>query len=593
MTIWHILNQNESKMAMKNITYKVPKNDREVFVDPAIEHIPNLVYENRRKIRNYQFEMNGIPFQVLRDKTREDLLSMAANYTEGIQSLFQRNQYSQCLSMRDGVQKNASSHRTPDKLSCKGMNLDYERIKGISIIQTGHEPILYYPGVWIKNHLTQYLVKKMGGIGVNMIVDNDACNMGFMYVPMLSEKPAYIQKVAFVKGKDNVAYEEIVFDDLRTILQFKEEVLTLIKKDASGEKMRATYEHIQAAFEEFINCVVKYYHQGCTDMVGLLTAARRALEEDFCIDNLEVPVSWMCNTDGFYHFFLHIVCEADRFAKIYNEKLAEYRVIHKIRSKANPLPDIKITGDLVELPFWIWKAGGQRGKCYMMKEGESIKITDGVDVLVTLEKSKETANNISRLRALKEGHIKIRPRVITTTMFSRLFFSDVFIHGIGGAKYDTITDEIIKEFFGVDPPAFITISTTLFLPLDTFNLDAGTLQVLQHELEDMSYNSERYASRETQGDREFINRVKEKKRLLEMMAVCSKEEKRRYFNQIKELNKLNLTKIDAELQKKRKEIDIIGEKLAYNEVVRFREYPICIYPMKVLRDYFLHVFSGG
>ena len=384
-----------------------------------------------------------------------------------------------------------------------------------------------------------------------------------------------------------------MIDDLRTILQFKEEVLTLIKKDASGEKMRATYEHIQAAFEEFINCVVKYYHQGCTDMVGLLTAARRALEEDFCIDNLEVPVSWMCNTDGFYHFFLHIVCEADRFAKIYNEKLAEYRVIHKIRSKANPLPDIKITGDLVELPFWIWKAGGQRGKCYMMKEGESIKITDGVDVLVTLEKSKETANNISRLRALKEGHIKIRPRVITTTMFSRLFFSDVFIHGIGGAKYDTITDEIIKEFFGVDPPAFITISTTLFLPLDTFNLDAGTLQVLQHELEDMSYNSERYASRETQGDREFINRVKEKKRLLEMMAVCSKEEKRRYFNQIKELNKLNLTKIDAELQKKRKEIDIIGEKLAYNEVVRFREYPICIYPMKVLRDYFLHVFSGG
>lgn len=578
---------------MKNITYKVPKNDREVFVDPAMDRIPDLVHENRKKIHNYKFEMNGIPFQVLRDKTREDLLSMAANYTEGIQSLFQRNQHSQCLYMREDAQKNTSSHRTQGKLYRKGMNLDYETIKGISIIQTGHEPVLYYPGVWIKNHLTQFLARKMGGIGVNMIVDNDACNMGFMYVPMLSEKPATIQKVALIKDKSNVAYEEIIFGDLGTILRFKEEVLNLFKKNVLDEKVKTTVVSMQSTFEAFINCIVERYHQGCTDMVGLLTAARRALEEDFCIDNLEVPVSWMCNTDGFYHFFLHIVYEADRFAKIYNEKLAEYRIIHKIRSRANPLPDIKIAGNLVELPFWIWKAGGQRDKCYMTREGQSLKVTNGVDVIVTLGKSEETENNISRLRALRESQIKIRPRAITTTMFSRLFFSDVFIHGIGGAKYDTITDEIIKEFFGVDPPAFITISTTLFLPFDAYDLDIKTLQVLQHELMDMSYNPERYASNETQDDREFVNRVSEKKRMLEMMASCSKDEKRRYFHKIKELNKLNLAKIDAELRRKRKEITTINEIIAYNEVVKFREYPLCIYPMKVLREYFLNVFSEG
>lgn len=575
------------------MTYKVPKNDREVFVDPAIDRIPDLVHENRQKIHNYKFEINDIPFQVLRDKTRMELLCMAANYTEGIKSLLQESQSESSLYVRNSIQKDPSCHGTQDKLSIKGWGLDYEAIKNIPIIQTGHEPILYYPGVWIKNHLTQFLARKMGGVGVNMIVDNDACNMGFMYVPMLSEKPAYVQKVAFVKGKDNVSYEEIVFDDLRTILRFKEEVLNLFKKNVSDEKIGATFEYMQAAFEEFINRIVEYHRQGCINMVGLLTSARCALEEGFCIDNLEVPVSWMCDADGFYHFLLHIFCEAGRFAKIYNEKLAEYRVIHKIRSKANPLPDLKIVGNLVELPFWIWKAGGQRGKCYMMKERESIKVTDGVDVLVTLEKSDEIVKNILRLKTLKEGQIKIRPRAITTTMFSRLFFSDIFIHGIGGAKYDTITDEIIKDFFGVDPPAFITVSTTLFLPLDTFNLDASTLQALQHEMKDMSYNPERYASREIQRDRGFINRVKEKKSLLEMMSVCSREEKRRYFHQIKELNRLNLLEIDTEVQKKRKEIDAVREKLAYNEAVQFREYPICLYPTKVLRDYFLHVFSEG
>src|SRR3990167_10296067 len=117
----------------------------------------------------------------------------------------------------------------------------------------------------------------------------------------------------------------------------------------------------------------------------------------------------------------------ERFVKIYNEKVAEYRRIHKIRSKANPLPDLKVLGDSIEIPFWVWVAGGQRAKCYMVNEGDDIKITDGAEVLVTLKKGDEVINNITRLKTLREACIKIRPRAITTTMFSRLFFSDVFI----------------------------------------------------------------------------------------------------------------------------------------------------------------------
>ena len=577
---------------MKNITYKVPKNDKEVFVDPAIDRIFETIRANRHKIQGYRFEMSSIPFQVLRDKTRVELLHMAAHYTRGIKSLLQRSESGSSLYLQNTGNNDSSWHRTQDKLSVRGLDLDCEAIKNIPIIQTGHEPIFYYPGVWIKNHLAHSVANKLGGVGVNMIVDNDACNMGFMYVPVLSEKPATVRKVALVKDKDNVAYEEIVFDDLGTILRFKEEVLNLLKKNIFDEKIKTTIESMQSAFEEFIDRIVGCYQKGCIDMVGLLTSARCALEEDFLIDNLEVPVSWICNTEGFYHFLLHIVYEADRFAAIYNEKLAEYRSIHKIRSKANPLPDLKIAGNLVELPFWIWKAGMQRGKCYMMKEGDSIKVTNGEDVLVVLKKNEGIEKNRARLKTLNESHIKIRPRAITTTMFSRLFFSDIFIHGIGGAKYDTITDEIIREFFRVDPPAFIAISATLFLPLDTGNFDTKMLQVLQHELKDMGYNPERYASGEIRVDREFIERVKEKQRLLETIAVCRGDEKRRYFNRIRELNKLNLNKIEGEFQKKQKELDVAHTKHRHNEVVRFREYPVCIYPMNTLKDYVFSALSG-
>ena len=578
-------------MAIKNITYEIPKNNKEVFLEPAIEHIPELVLGNRRKIHGYKFEINGIPFQVLRDKTRMEVLRQAVCYTNGIKSLLRKDPSGPCLYDRNRMQKDTSLQVAKDKLCINELRLDRETIKNIPIIQTGHEPILYHPGIWIKNHLVQYLVNKLDGIGVNMIVDNDACNMGFMYVPILSKISPSVGKVAFVKNKDHVAYEEIVFDDFGPILQFKEEVIDLLSKNDFREDVKTTMEDMQDMFGQFINRIGEYHQQGCSDMVGLLTAARRSFEEDVGIENLEAPVSWMCDTDGFYHFLLHILYEAGRFAKIYNEKLAEYRCIHKIRSKANPLPDLKVLRDSIEIPFWAWKAGGQRAKCYMMNEGDDIKITDGSEVLVTLKKGDDVNSNIARLKTLMEAGIKLRPRAITTTMFSRLFFSDVFIHGIGGAKYDTITDEIIKEFFGVDTPGFVTISATLHLPLDAYDLDERTLYDLQRSIDDMCYNPERYAPKKTQSEPAFMNRVKEKQRLLKMMTVGNADEKRRYFSQIKELNKLMLTQINPELKKKQKEITIVRDKLVYNEVVRFREYPVCLYPMKVLKGYLLNIFS--
>ncbi|MDN3515747.1 MAG: hypothetical protein NG747_15285 [Candidatus Brocadia sp.] len=575
---------------MKDITYIVPKNNKEVFVDPAIHRIPEMILANKHTINRYTVEINGVPLPVLREKTRKELLRMAVRYTDGIQSLIQKDRPGSCRYMRNSNQEDVSRHRVPETLSMKGLPLDSEAIRNIPIIQTGHEPVFYYPGVWIKNHLAHYLATKMGGIGVNMIVDNDACKMGFMHMPVLSEIPANIRKVALVEGLDNVAYEDVAFDHVETILRFREEIITLFKKNVSDETIKTTMELMQSTFENFMNCVAGCYQMGCTDMVGLLSTARRSLETSFCLDNLEIPVSWMCDTDGFCQFLLHLFYNAERFAHIYNEKLAEYRAIHKIRSKANPLPELKTEGNAVELPFWVWKAGEQRKRCYLRKEGESLGITDGAEVFLTLKKGDGFPVQGAKLRELRHARVKLRPRAITATMFSRLFFSDLFIHGIGGAKYDTITDEIIREFFGIDPPSFATISTTLFLPLETFDVNTGTLHALHYELKDMNYNPERYASEELLRDEGFIGRMKEKQRLLEMMAVCNGEEKSRYFHRIGELNKLNLLRLEVEMEKKKKEIEEANNKLAYNEVVQFREYAVAIYPMKVLEEYFLRVF---
>ena len=44
------------------------------------------------------------------------------------------------------------------------------------------------------------------------------------------------------------------------------------------------------------------------------------------------------------------------------------------------------------------------------------------------------------------------PACLTLTLFTRLGFADGFIHGIGGGKYDEVTDDIVRRFFRLDPP---------------------------------------------------------------------------------------------------------------------------------------------
>ena len=49
-------------------------------------------------------------------------------------------------------------------------------------------------------------------------------------------------------------------------------------------------------------------------------------------------------------------------------------------------------------------------------------------------------------------------------MFMRLFAADQFIHGIGGGRYDQVTDRVVAKFFEIEPPKFCVTTATMYLP---------------------------------------------------------------------------------------------------------------------------------
>src|SRR5206468_4853666 len=76
--------------------------------------------------------------------------------------------------------------------------------------------------------------------------------------------------------------------------------------------------------------------------------------------NLEVPVSRLCETEPFAWFVAHLFSQVDRFHKIYNDTVHEYRRVHGLRSRNHPVPDLAADGDWREVPLWAWRAGTHR-----------------------------------------------------------------------------------------------------------------------------------------------------------------------------------------------------------------------------------------
>ena len=185
------------------------------------------------------------------------------------------------------------------------------------------------------------------------------------------------------------------------------------------------------------------------------------------------------------------ISDAQWFAKIYNEELHSYRLEHRIRSANHPVADLLSAGDLVELPFWAWRAGSmQRGRLCIRKQYSKIDLIcylAGKEMLISSQDSGPGT------QTLPPGW-KIRPKALITSMMFRLFLADLFVHGIGGAIYDELTDRIFKRYWKVTLPRFAIVTATLRLPWNREPVTDATPRRIRQTLRGMQWNPDRYLS---------------------------------------------------------------------------------------------------
>jgi hypothetical protein len=529
---------------------RAPKEDGAVLADPSLESFQKQLTERTWERRlAIDARLGGRPLTDLRKFTRQTALQLAQSYLA----------------------------RAGQEVAVSG---------GLHILAAGHQPEIVHPGVWVKHFALNGLGTATGLTPLNLIVDNDTVKTTAIPVPSWHDvsipETYYIEKLAFDTWPGEVPYEEY---QVRSHADF--DALPRRFADATRDW---PFKPVLADYWREVQ-----RRAPNTALLGeRLVSGRRALERRWGCLNLELPISHLCETESFASFIGHILNDIERFHRLYNETVREYRRVNGLRSRNHPVPDLATDGEWREVPLWAWRnSAHRRARLFVRPGAEEFELRAEGDQWPCLPRA--ATQFVEAWQKLHQAGFKIRSRALITTLFARLIVADGFIHGIGGAKYDELTDELIRRFFRVEPPPFLVLSATLLLALRGFAASSEKYRAAGQQIRDLRWNPQRHLSA-TRLDPKAKSLATQKQALIATLADGQGPIGSARHKELRRLTADLQPFVHSTLDAERSVMQRLEAELKANAILRRRDYPFCLYPETQLRPFlqrFLTAPAGG
>lgn len=519
---------------------RAPSEDGALLAVPPLGEAASVAAANLERLQLWDYDFQGRRTERLRGLVRRQVLTGAREYLNRL------------------------------GLDAPGVDAD----PSAPLIVTGHQPELYHPGVWIKNFAVAAVAREQGGIGLNFVVDNDLLKSAAIRVPQSQNGGLRVQRVDFDRWTGETPFEDLDVNDEARFASFGTRVRGVLA-EAVTDPLIETYWPL----------VLKQRDQ--TRRLGLrFAAARRELEASWGVRNAEIPLSAVCETEGFLWFASHLLAQLPRFQAVHNEALVRYRARYRIRSRHHPVPALHRQDDWLEAPFWVWRGAEPRRRPLFVRQlSQTMQLrAEGEDqpfLELPLAPDRDACCAVEQLRSLPARQIRLRTRALTTTMFARLLLGDLFVHGIGGAKYDELGDEIIQGFFGIVPPDYLTLSLTLWLGLGLDPAGGARLAALNRGLRDLSYNPDRHLPDPTSSPWQGLVQAKQ---AAIAAAAESRDERKARFREIRRLNELLQSGVEAERDRLQSEQARMVAVVGRNLLAGSREYAFVLHSEQRLHE---------
>lgn len=431
--------------------FRAPQHTDGLLVEPRDSSPLSLMATNRQSLQHNRALIGKEKLADLRLSCRRDVLRNACEYTARLR----------------GVR--------PEMPSLED-----------DLVVVGHQPGLFHPGVWLKHWTAGAIAQQADGVALNVIIDNDLCESVDVNVPVGPMDSPSTVPVSLDDDFQPRPWEDVRLKNPATFLSAGERLCTSMTDWGFEPIACDAWEQLDPVDEN-------------SSLVDQLSQIRHRAQQAGGLNVLEVPMRNIARLPSFAQFVAHVIQNIASLSSVYNEGLAVYRKLNKLRSESHPMPDLGRQGKLFETPLWVWRAGDvQRRPLWARLDGCGVRLFDDPESTTPIAVVRDGDCDWDvwhrMLTDLDHQGYRVRPRALMTTLFLRVCLADLFIHGIGGAKYDEVTDWIIRQFIGLEAPQFLTVSGTARLPIEHNAVTPSDVTLFRRKIRDIQFNPDRHGA---------------------------------------------------------------------------------------------------
>ncbi|MCG3125224.1 MAG: hypothetical protein CHACPFDD_00040 [Phycisphaerae bacterium] len=349
------------------------------------------------------------------------------------------------------------------------------------VVVTGHQAEFFHAGVFAKVIAAERVAALSGGSHVFLTVDFDRLRSADIAVPQRTPAGARQVAVTYAERTDDEACERL--------------------PRLAREHWLDVFARVGACLEDYAASALGAYADafletpdGTIDFCEATARGRGGVERSLGLRPArELRASRLAETPEFLAFAAHIVRDARDFATAYNRAQADYRRRWHERHPGRPVPPLTIETGRVECPFWLVGRSGQRRRMYAAERGEQIELFAGDETIGSLRRG--ALGDVAGVAAVWSTALptwSLRPRALTLSAFARLLLADLFVHGIGGARYDEMTESFVEAYFGTQAAPMACVTATLELFPEAARDGVVELRRARARSRDLRFNPQRH-----------------------------------------------------------------------------------------------------
>jgi len=514
---------------LKNLT--VPNEQNTIFVSPQFSRWPTLLLENKSAIQN-------LPYL---QKCRKELLNTAADYTQ---------------------------HLTGES-SCTGSSEN--------IIVTGHQPIWHHCGILAKNLATAQCAKNVSGCAVHLVLDHDVCETAMLFPRQTNDGSWHFESLELESNQNPVPLE------FRPPPQTTK-IQALIDKVADTNQNRFCTELWS---ENARYRLLRAHH--LKNIADFTTYSQAMLNSVLGLNITYLPVSLLAQSNAFLHFAASIIRDAAHFANSYNKAISQ-QTKHESQDPQKTIPPLTTNTPkaMTELPFWLFSPEGRRTSLFVTSnKSDQIAIGTTSTQVANLDAKCVSGETDLLKNSLVESGYRLRPKAVSLTLFARLYLADLFVHGIGGARYEHVTDYILRHYYQIEPASFAVATATARLPLsDRAGTALETITQLKQKIRNVKYSPEKFIQASLQRQEPVKSLITTKNRLIETSKNrrLQSDTRKLAWRSISQVNKELSKYTEASHHNLEKSLKSVEYKQKSSRVLNYREYFFGLFPKKMLRE---------